>query len=1046
MANDNLDQLDQDERSFLFESRWEDGIIRPPAADCRREGFRQPVRLEPIVEGKGKGVSVDQNVEDEAFPDFQSKLDTYSLSAEIDLKLTEDGVAVKLKTDKELTNSQILKKSLVIKVLGRDLPFSVCSQELRRQWSMYGSFHQTTLGHNWILCLFANLESMEEVLNGGPWYIGNHIIGMDRWSSSFSTDLLKGITSPIWIHFPGLPLSCWDEENIPMIASMIGTPLMLDGNSFKWGKREYARCCVRIELEKKLPTGVWIEGIHERTYQRVEYEKLTSLCYQCGRVGHSKSVCTDSVSAVELERRSQGSKEIVKQDDVVKNDNVKQQDEEYGSWIHENFNNRRFRNARKNIGGKAAEKLDGSLNEEESAFTSKPAKEPVVLQVQEIPIAEGEVVERVSDKNLNKSIDLDSVEVVAVPDSKKAIAEQRNEDQVVSVSNSRKCKLSKELRCLGPMEANQRKRRGARKREASLYLREIVKDYKGFFVGLTETKLSSVDRSDVNQIIGSEWDYYLHPSSGNSGGILILWKKEFASFEMVDHSSQVVIGQLITNALGKWNIATVYGRKDAHTRRSLWSKLENYLSGDDPCIIGGDFNCIISKEDKRGGKRFFLSKGSKDMKNFMMNNDFHDIRFVGPSYTWCNNKEGNSRIWERLDRCLLNSKAIHKVPMVKVRHLPRVASDHAPISINIVENHNQKSGFIRFEDTWKTYPATWNIVLKAWKKMDYGSNAEILQRLLRRAVKALCYWNRNKCRDLNLLRDELKKEILMLQTEEANEGGLTVDKLKLLRNKVHELNVTLSRLSTWWNQRSKISWHQDGDINSNFFHQYASAKMNGNMIWQVKDENGTVVDDLEQIEAVFYNFFQQKWSARTCKLSDWPPCPEILQISKEDSDMLDLDFTKEELTKAVFMQGNNKSSGLDGITMSFFKFYWKIVEDETWKAIDDFFKTGVMFNEWKDTLLILIPENKKPILPSNYRPISLCQSTYKLVATMILNRMKSFIANCITEEQAAFLHGRSISDHCLLAQEIIHKLRMYKRKKGLMAVKLDMEQAYDSMN
>ncbi|KAI0530940.1 hypothetical protein KFK09_000488 [Dendrobium nobile] len=927
-------------------------------------------------------------------------------------QLTEDGVAVKLKTHKELTYSQVLKKLLVIKVLGWDLPFLVCSQELRMQWSMYGSFHVTTLGHNWILCSFANLESMEEVLNGGPWYIGNHIIGMDRWSSSFSTDLLKGITSPVWICFPGLPLSCWDEENIPMIASMIGIPLMLDGNSFKWGKREYARCCVRIELEKKLPTGVWIEGIHGRTYQCVEYKKLTSLYYQCGRVGHSKSVCHDSISAVELETRSQGSKEIVKQDDVVKNDNVKQQDEEYWSWIH-------------------VQEIPVAVNK---------------FQALDCKVEEGEVVERVSDKNSNKSNDLDSVEVVAVPDLKKAIAEQRNEDQVVSVSNSGKCKLSKELRCLGPMEANQRKKRGGQKREASLYLREIVKDYKGFFVGLTETKLSSIDRNDVNQIIGSEWDYYLHPSSGNSGGILILWKKEFASFEMVDHTSQVVIGQLITNALGKWNIATVYGGKDAHTRRSLWSKLENYLSGDDPCIIGGDFNCILSKEDKRGGKRFYLSKGSKDMKNFRMNNDFHDIGFVDPSYIWCNNKEGNSRIWERLDRCLLNSKAIRKVLMVKVRHLPRVASDHAPISINIVENHNQKLGFIRFEDTWKTYPATWNIVLKAWKKTDHGSNAEILQRKLRRAVKALYDWNRNKCRDMNLLRDELKKEILMLQTEEANEGGLTVDKLKLLRNKVHELNVTLSRLPTWWNQRSKIRWHQDGDINSNFFHQYASAKRNGNMIWQVKDEYGTMVDDLEQIEAVFYSFFQQKWSARNCKLLDWPPCSEILQISKEDSDMLNLDFTKEELTKAVFMQGNNKSPGLDGITMSFFKFYWKIVEDETWKAIDDFFKTGVMFNEWKDTLLILIPKIKKPILPSNYRPISLCQSTYKLVATMILNRMKSFIANSITEEQAAFLHGRSISDHCLLAQEVIHKLRMSKRKKGLMAVKLDMEQAYDSMN
>ncbi|XP_028553470.1 uncharacterized protein LOC114580371 [Dendrobium catenatum] len=345
-----------------------------------------------------------------------------------------------------------------------------------------------------------------------------------------------------------------------------------------------------------------------------------------------------------------------------------------------------------------------------------------------------------------------------------------------------------------------------------------------------------------------------------------MWKKGFAYFEIVDHSSQVIVGQLNINALGKWNIATVYGGKDAQTRRSLWNKLEDRMCGDEPCIIGGDFNCILSKEDKRGGKRFHLSNRSKDMKKFMINNDFHDIGFVGPSYTWCNNKEGNSRIWERFDRCLLNSMALHNIPMAKVHHLPRVASDHALISINLVDHQKHNSGLLRFEDTWKSYPATWNIILKAWARMDFGSCAEILQRKLR-SIKALYYWNKNKCRELNSLREELRKDILLLQIEEANEGGLMEDKLNLLRNKVHILNVTLSRLSTWWNQRSKIRWQQVGDLNSNFFHQYALAKKNGNMIWQIKDDNGTVVEDLEQIEMVFYRFFQKKWSARTCMLS-----------------------------------------------------------------------------------------------------------------------------------------------------------------------------------
>ncbi|XP_020676925.1 uncharacterized protein LOC110095645 [Dendrobium catenatum] len=348
-----------------------------------------------------------------------------------------------------------------------------------------------------------------------------------------------------------------------------------------------------------------------------------------------------------------------------------------------------------------------------------------------------------------------SVNTVVASDLVAAKIVKETGDPSIQLTNSGKIKLSKELRSLGPMEADQRKRRGKkksskmiggsfpyyylmaslilwncrgiRKREASLYLREIVNEYEGFFIGLTKTKLYSLDRCDINMIIGNDWDYFHHPVNSTSGGILVMWKRALASFDVTEHSSQLIMGTHNSNNLGKWNIATVYGGRDVQTCRKLWQDLEGCLIGDNPAIIGGDFNCILSKEDKKGGKRFHFSKGPKEMKMFLTNNDFHDIGFVGPNFTWRNNKEGNSRIWERLDRCFLNSSALHKIPMAKVCHLSRVASDHAPISLNMVEPQILKSKFIRFGDTWKSYPATWNIVLKAWKKADFGSNAEVLQ-------------------------------------------------------------------------------------------------------------------------------------------------------------------------------------------------------------------------------------------------------------------------------------------------------------------------------
>ncbi|XP_028553397.1 uncharacterized protein LOC114580339 [Dendrobium catenatum] len=67
------------------------------------------------------------------------------------------------------------------------------------------------------------------------------------------------------------------------------------------------------------------------------------------------------------------------------------------------------------------------------------------------------------------------------------------------------------------------------------------------------------------------------------------------------------------------------------------------------------------------------------------------------------------------------------------------------------------------------------------------------------------------------------------------------------------------------------------------------------------------------------------------------------------------------------------------------------------------------------------------------------------MAKDLLNRMLGIIPKIISEEQAAFVKVRSISDNLLLAQEVFNKLRHSKANNGFLAIKVDMEQAYDSM-
>ncbi|KAI0493984.1 hypothetical protein KFK09_024114 [Dendrobium nobile] len=58
---------------------------------------------------------------------------------------------------------------------------------------------------------------------------------------------------------------------------------------------------------------------------------------------------------------------------------------------------------------------------------------------------------------------------------------------------------------------------------------------------------------------------------------------------------------------GVWRIATIYGGKEVVMRSILWEKLEAFSSINLHMEVGGDFNCILSKENKRGDKNRNLS-------------------------------------------------------------------------------------------------------------------------------------------------------------------------------------------------------------------------------------------------------------------------------------------------------------------------------------------------------------------------------------------------------------------------------------------------------
>lgn len=78
----------------------------------------------------------------------------------------------------------------------------------------------------------------------------------------------------------------------------------------------------------------------------------------------------------------------------------------------------------------------------------------------------------------------------------------------------------------------------------------------------------------------------------------------------------------------------------------------------------------------------------------------------------------------------------------------------------------------------------------------------------------------------------------------------------------------------------------------------------------------------------------------------------------------------------------------------------------------------------------------------DFRPISLANTSYKVMQKVIANRMKPFLDKIISPNQTAFLKGKWIDENVVLAQEVLHTMNKTKSNKGWLGIKIDFSEGF----
>ncbi|KAL0288166.1 UNVERIFIED_CONTAM: hypothetical protein Scaly_2739000 [Sesamum calycinum] len=104
------------------------------------------------------------------------------------------------------------------------------------------------------------------------------------------------------------------------------------------------------------------------------------------------------------------------------------------------------------------------------------------------------------------------------------------------------------------------------------------------------------------------------------------------------------------------------------------------------------------------------------------------------------------------------------------------------------------------------------------------------------------------------------------------------------------------------------------------------------------------------------------------------------------------------------------------------------------------FEEGRIPDNMNNILITLIPKQEKPATLAQCRPIPLCNVIYKVIAKVAVSRLRPCWRNFSLQTKIASSQGGA---PLRIVQELLHTMRRMKGKKGGMAIKVDLEKAYD---
>ncbi|EEC12014.1 conserved hypothetical protein, partial [Ixodes scapularis] len=216
----------------------------------------------------------------------------------------------------------------------------------------------------------------------------------------------------------------------------------------------------------------------------------------------------------------------------------------------------------------------------------------------------------------------------------------------------------------------------------------------------------------------------------------------------------------------------------------------------------------------------------------------------------------------------------------------------------------------------------------------------------------------------------------------------------------------------------------------------------------VPDPPGTSSIHTEQDVPKFTDYFRKLFQSRTASAQP----PNILSLDNEPPRLSEADRTTlqrppslGELDAVVKNAKRDTAPGPDGLPYGFYKTFWPDLRLYFLRLVQSLFDNPVWPPSFTESFITLIPKPaSRPDDPSTWRPISLLNCDYKLVAAVLSRRVRDVLEEVIHPAQVCSVPGRSMYS----SLSVIRDLFSYtiSRSADGIVLSLDQQKAFDCVN